>query len=228
MLMKRFLLPANATTRSYVTKQSSQIKELIGLVGICDDSNSSFLAGAKKAPEKIRQCFKCDSSNGYSEDKLDISRYLHDYGNFTEEKNFSGIREKVSRIMKDKRIPLSLGGDHSITAPIFTEIKKWYPHQQVAIVHFDAHPDIYPLFQENPDSHASPFARILENPSNEGTSLISIGVRTINDIQDKQLQKYNVKTIEAKDFPAKGYVYSLLLFDLISFLIFDFQYCTRF
>ena len=30
------------------------------------------------------------------------------------------------------------------------------------IVHFDAHPDLYPDFEGNPSSHASPFARILE------------------------------------------------------------------
>ena len=174
----------------------------IGLIGIKEDRNSSFMRGTAEAPVKIRECFNCDSSNSWSELKIDVSKVLCDYGDFTPKKDFLDVEEKIQAILGDHRLPLTLGGDHSISAPVFNAIQNFY-NQPITIVHFDAHPDLYPLFQENPHSHASPFARILEK-GNCCKKLISLGIRTINEIQAKQIEKYHVEVVEAKDFPAKG------------------------
>jgi len=174
----------------------------LGLIGVCEDGNSSYSRGAALAPGKIRECFQSDSSNTFSEMRIDISPYIRDYGDFTPQKEFLDVEEKIQKIHKEHRIPLVLGGDHSITAPVFNTIRKLYT-KPITIVHFDAHPDLYPLFQDNPHSHASPFARILER-SHENTKLIQIGIRTLNDVQYRQVEKYGVTLIEAKDFPAKG------------------------
>lgn len=67
------------------------------------------------------------------------------------------------------------------------------------IVHFDAHPDIYPIFEGQLNSHACPFARIVEEP-NLCKKLISIGVRGCNRVQRDMIEKHNVDVVEAKDF----------------------------
>lgn len=74
----------------------------------------------------------------------------------------------------------------------------------ITIVHFDAHPDLYPNFQENPFSHASPFARILEQPG-LCSQLISFGIRTSTPIQTQIANKYRVFHIHARDYPNEGY-----------------------
>jgi arginase family enzyme len=61
-------------------------------------------------------------------------------------------------------------------------------------VHIDAHSDIYHAYQDNPRSHASPFARIME----EGLTdrLIQIGIRTVNDHHREQFRRFGVEVIE--------------------------------
>jgi len=61
------------------------------------------------------------------------------------------------------------------------------------LIHIDAHPDLYPDFEGNPHSHASPMARLFEN--GRLASLTQIGIRTINGVQQAQINKYGVKVI---------------------------------
>ena len=60
-------------------------------------------------------------------------------------------------------------------------------------MHFDAHPDLYETFDNNPYSHASPFARIMEN--NLASSLTQFGIRTMNDHQKEQATRYSVNIV---------------------------------
>ena len=65
-------------------------------------------------------------------------------------------------------------------------------------MHFDAHPDLYYSFDNNPFSHASPFARIMEN--NLVKKLTQVGIRTMNAHQEEQAKKYNVQVIHMGQF----------------------------
>ena len=65
-------------------------------------------------------------------------------------------------------------------------------------MHFDAHPDLYDSFDNNPFSHASPFARIMEN--NLVEKLTQVGIRTMNAHQKEQAKKYNVQVIHMGQF----------------------------
>ena len=85
-----------------------------------------------------------------------------------------------------------------------------------SLLHFDAHPDLYDDFQGNRFSHASPFARIME----EGLAgrLVQVGIRTLNTHQRDQARRFGVEMIQMKDwrsdvaFSFDGPVY--LTFDL--------------
>jgi arginase len=92
-------------------------------------------------------------------------------------------------LLRDGYHVLSLGGDHSITFPIVRAYAKRYP--RISIVHFDAHPDMYPDFQGNPYSHASPFARILE--SVQIAELIQVGIRTCTPKQREVADRHAVR-----------------------------------
>jgi len=65
-------------------------------------------------------------------------------------------------------------------------------------LHLDAHADLYDNFENNPYSHASPFARLMEK--NALNSLTQVGIRTFNTHQKEQAQRFGVKVIEMKDF----------------------------
>ena len=72
--------------------------------------------------------------------------------------------------------PLFLGGDHMVTYPIVAGLAA--ERGPVAILHFDAHPDLYDDFDGDPLSHASPFARIMERKL--ASRLVQVGIRTAN------------------------------------------------
>ena len=175
----------------------------IGLLGVKDDGNSSFMRGASQAPRYIRDVFLSSSSNTFCEHGLDIEAHIRDFRDISQPDARAIIDEFIKEIVVTNKLsPLILGGDHSISFPVVQAVSK-YLSTPLVIVHFDAHPDIYPDFEGNPHSHASPFARILEN-SGLCQQLISIGIRTTTPVQQTELDKHNVQVIHAKDFPAHG------------------------
>ena len=174
---------------------------MISIIGIPTDKNSSFLKGASNAPPLIMREFHSDSSNLFTESGINLKeKRLFNYNGCLEldgKKNeFDHIKGAIHKELKNNRYCISLGGDHSITFPIISAYHNFY--KKLNILHFDAHPDLYQNFENNPYSHASPFARIMEN--NLAESLIQIGIRTMNSHQKLQAEKYNVEVVTMSKF----------------------------
>lgn len=173
----------------------------IALIGIPLDENSSFLRGAGEAPPLIRQAFYSNASNMWTESGIDLGQegVIFDAGDlaFDGTRNaFEQIEESVGDILRRGFRPIVLGGDHSITYPVIKAFRGRYC--ELSILHFDAHPDLYRDFEGNRFSHASPFARIME----EGLvrRLAQAGIRTMNGHQREQARTFGVEVVEMKDW----------------------------
>jgi arginase len=172
------------------------------LLGIPFDANSSWLRGAAGAPPIIRVSFRSDASNSWTETGIDLSAEgaYCDAGDlkFTFAEPFAAIEHKVGELLDKELRPVSLGGDHSVTLPIIRAFAKHIPG--LTIIHFDAHPDLYDELEGNRNSHACPFARVME----EGLArrLIQVGIRTMNGHQREQAKKFGVEVIEMYQLPA--------------------------
>jgi len=171
------------------------------LLGFCSDSNSSYLRGTSKAPKEIRKALYCGSANLTSELGVTLADNSHfkdlgDYNVFSDTESYLAIEARIDSILSRDAKPLTLGGDHAITYPILKSIYKH--HGPVNIIHFDAHPDLYHEFEGNPYSHACPFARIMENGL--AKRLVQVGIRTLNQHQKDQADKYGVEIHEMKNF----------------------------
>lgn len=202
--------------RLHRPSQTASFSTKVGYFGVCEDRNSSFLRGPAEAPPLIREAFHSDAFNGHCEYGFnvrneDILKDFGDIGLLGESFDFptlrSAIEERMRGILEEDRVPFCLGGDHSITYPlvdVLVQLRKEVLgiERPLTILHFDAHGDIYPCFEGNPYSHASPFSRILENDLCH--NLIQIGVRTITPDQKEQMVKYSTVWIDAKDFPYSG------------------------
>ena len=176
---------------------------MIKVIGIPFDANSSFLKGPSYAPQRIRLMEKEGSANSFSESGVEIKDGLNfeDIGDiiFEEtnaEKAFLLINDKIKKLTTENFKIVSLGGDHSISYPIISVFADRY--QKLNILHLDAHADLYDNFDNNPFSHASPFARLME--TGKINSLTQVGIRTLNTHQRKQAEKFGVKIIEMKNF----------------------------
>jgi arginase len=169
----------------------------IALIGIPFDDYSSFLKGPAKAPPLIIEAIESDSANYFTEDLMDLADHpdVCWLGN-APLKDYFDIEVIIAEILKRGAIPFSIGGDHSITYPILRAMSASYP--SLSILHFDAHGDLYDSLGGNRHSHASPFARIMEEGLSQG--LTQIGIRTLNDHQQAQVGKFGVKVIDMKNW----------------------------
>ncbi|HVF90486.1 MAG TPA: arginase family protein, partial [Blastocatellia bacterium] len=104
------------------------------------------------------------------------------------------IESEVAALIDRGLRPLCLGGDHSITYPILKAVANRCG--KISILHFDAHPDLYDEFQGNRYSHASPFARIMEDGLAD--RLVQVGIRTMNGHQREQAERFGVEVIDMK------------------------------
>lgn len=172
----------------------------LSLLGIPNDDNSSATKGAAEAPDCIRRELNSDAYSVWTETGFDLGLpgRLVDHGDL----RFDGmadpwdvIEHGVARVLADGAPLICLGGDHAITHPILRALRPRQP--RLTIVHIDAHADIYDAYQGNPRSHASPFARILEQGLVD--RLIQIGLRTINDHHREQFRRFGVEVVEMRD-----------------------------
>ena len=98
---------------------------------------------------------------------------------FRIKKNITDALKQIENINKfileDKKFPLVLGGEHSLTSgAIRPFIKKF---KNICLLHFDAHADLRNSYDGNKFSHASAIRRCLDY---HNVSVISFGIRNIS------------------------------------------------
>ncbi|MDP6340150.1 MAG: agmatinase [Candidatus Marinimicrobia bacterium] len=174
---------------------------MVSILGIPLDENSSFLKGPSKAPPLVMDAFRSKASNKFAENGIycgerDRVSYIGEMQLSTGGAAMDSIRKTISKELDRGQKVVSIGGDHSITFPIIQAYSQSYP--DLNILHIDAHPDLYDNFDNNLYSHASPFARIMEN--NLVNRLVQVGIRTLNTHQKSQAERFGVEIIEMIDF----------------------------
>lgn len=176
---------------------------IIQLIGLPTDINSSFLRGAAAAPALIRAALYSPHGNAAAENGLEIGREvrLDDIGDLRLDETAGDdarIEAAVAATLAAGARPLCLGGDHSVTWPILRAIAAM--HGPVTILHIDAHADLYDELDGNRRSHASPFARIME--AGLAGRLVQVGIRTLNTHQRAQAERFGVEIVPMRDFTA--------------------------
>jgi len=91
------------------------------------------------------------------------------------------VETTVRRLRGDGKIPILLGGEHTISFPALRALN----HEIDAIVVLDAHPDFYDEYEGNKISHATVCKRMSELVGD----IILIGVRTMDFDEGKNLDK---------------------------------------
>jgi agmatinase len=171
----------------------------VALLGLPYDENSSFLRGCAEAPPTIRAALFSDASHLTSETGRDlaIGPALIDEGDVALTSGAAARREierAVAAVLERGLAPVSLGGDHAVTYPILRAVARMHP--KLAVLQFDAHPDLYEVYDDNRFSHACPFARILEERL--ASRLVQVGIRTMNAHQRAQAERFGVEVIEMR------------------------------
>lgn len=169
------------------------------LLGAPYDGSASFKRGAAQAPPRIRAALASHAGNTWTEDLQDLAApgVWEDAGDLAMPNEHSArevIERGVAAVLANGRRPVVLGGDHSITYPVLRAVRRHHP--RLSIVHFDAHPDLYDVFEGDRYSHACPFARIME----EGLAdqLVQIGIRAGTGHLAEQAAHFGVETVDMR------------------------------
>ena len=161
------------------------------IVGIPDESKShAERKSTSEAPNKIRQISTMRDT--YSRDNTislgmpfeGLKKKVFDYGNVTR----SQIGEVINKIVSKSKIPISIGGDHSISVEIIKSISKKYG--SLSLVYFDAHPD---FIGSTRNYYGSVFFDVL--PFIDLKSSMQIGVRAPEQEEINNIKKYNLSVI---------------------------------
>ena len=153
----------------------------IAILGIPFDGCSAYRTGSRMAPREIR----CMSAGvrPYN-DALKLNPFkkhrITDYGDlstdpYSIENTFELIESCLYLLMDSGVIPVSVGGDHSITYPILKSIAK--KHGPLAIVDIDAHPDTCDSQAGHRFGNGTPFRRALEDDLIIASKVIQVGIR---------------------------------------------------
>lgn len=102
----------------------------------------------------------------------------------------NAVRKKISKIVTMDKIPVMLGGEHSISLGAVQALKEKYP--KLSVLQLDAHADLRDSYQGSPFSHASVARRI-----SEICPLIQVGIRSMSKEEGDFLPKSNVKSYSA-------------------------------
>ena len=179
--------------------------DTVAMIGIPFDEYSSFMRGPAKAPSAIRQTLHNGASNLFAENGINLDGHpqFRDLGDLSLPEGddaIAAIEIAISRLAVQKARVLALGGDHAITYPMVKALAN--AHDNLTILHLDAHPDLYDSYEGNRFSHACPFARIME--TGRVKRLVQVGIRGMNDEQRRQVDKFGVTCIEMKDYRSKN------------------------
>ena len=160
------------------------------IVGIPDESQSHALRkGTEEAPFKIRQIsnlrdsFERDEKISLGRPFQGYEKKVHDMGNIDR----SQIENIYDKISASSKIPISIGGDHSISRQIINALAK--RHGKISLVYFDAHPD---FVSSTTNYYGSVVNDVLSNI--EITSSVQIGIRTPEQEELDNIKKFNLET----------------------------------
>ena len=142
------------------------------LFGVPFDGTTSFKAGCRDAPLAIRQVsYNIETYLPfYDLEMTDVP--VHDMGDMYVEclpdLMVEQVADAVSDLMKDEKVPIMMGGEHSVTIGAVQTLKpKWY-------VVCDAHLDMQDEYRGSPFNHDCVTARVSEAVEN----IVIIGARS--------------------------------------------------
>ena len=185
---------------------------LFWVFGVPYDSTASYRPGARQGPQSVR--YASQNIETYSpRSGVDVEDVLiTDIGDVSVVHGDPGTTLKrvglvVEGIVKESKIPIMIGGEHSITfAATLKAVKKekdeGFAEGDFMVVVFDAHADLREAYLGERFSHASVSRRIVEEVGPE--NLLQIGVRAISKEEKQFVSKNKVVQITALEVLKDG------------------------
>jgi agmatinase len=156
------------------------------IVGAPFDWGTTYRPGARFGPAAIREA-DYGAMDGYrphlptgidplrSLNVVDVGDVYVVPGNI--ELSLERITDTVEAISRAGKVPIVLGGDHTITFANATGVARVHGFGEVALIHFDAHADTGEMQNGQLYGHGTPMRRLIESGAVPGHRFVQIGLR---------------------------------------------------
>ena len=201
------------------TNERSQEYSKFHILPVPLEKTVSYGLGTSKGPEAIILASnELERYTGKSEPCLD-GIFTHPFINCEQSLKLimDDIRTTTKKISSKNKIPVTIGGEHSLTYGAVNGIYEGLNllnKNEIGIIQIDAHADLRKNYQKEKYSHAS----VMYLLSRENYRIAQFGVRAISLEEEENRSKYNITSFDAEvihqkgniklpdDFPKKVYI----------------------
>ena len=160
--------------------QLGEAKLDIALLGIPMDLGVTNRAGARLGPRAVRAIERIGPFEHVLRATPLLDMKVADIGDIPFRSRFDlaschqDIEDHLGRVVASGAVPLSVGGDHSISYPILRAVGA---RQPVGLVHIDAHCDTAGVYEGSKFHHGGPFRQAVLDGVLDPARTIQIGIR---------------------------------------------------
>lgn len=180
---------------------SDKEKSKIWVFGVLFDGTSSYRKGSINGPDAIRKASSETEVYDIMTGKEIFSKPgIFDVGDIkigNSKEVRKEVKKKVQEILSNNKVPLMLGGEHTITAGAVEVVKEKVG--DVVVVSFDAHADLRDRWfdeglEMSKDSHACVMRRVVEVVGKE--NLIELGIR---EVSKEEVEEYRSAMVQSPE-----------------------------
>jgi agmatinase len=205
-ILSLFRVPERTKTRYSFADMPVKIsfkQSNVVIYGVPLDITTSFGKGTSRGPEAIRRVSARQIETFMLDEKADIHELvgIFDLGDLKLPKTKSvtkmldhldsTIPKVVASLRNDSKIPVMLGGEHTLS---YYQLKSLAEEEPI-VIHFDAHRDMKPNYESLKICHTTLFYHLLEYIP--GENIIQIGIRQTDREENKIADKNGVTTFDA-------------------------------
>lgn len=156
------------------------------IIGAPWDSGTSYRPGARFGPRAIRgvDYSRHNGTRPHLSLRVDPLRDLGvtDAGDVPmppadRKPAMDALAGAVRTVARAGKLPIVLGGDHSVAVTDVTALAEHYGMGRIALIHFDAHADTGDTEFGSLHGHGSPMRRLVESGAVRGDRLFQVGLR---------------------------------------------------
>jgi agmatinase len=187
----------------------------VALLGIPFDGGTSYRNGARFGPREIRAQSALIRPYSHPHRLSPFERLrVADYGDIdivpiSIERTFEAVEKEIARLLDARVVPVSVGGDHSISLPVLRAMAR--THGPVGLVHFDSHTDCWDQYFGSKYFHGTVFRRAVEEGVIDPKRTIQLGIRgPLYEATDFDFQaRHGIRVITIDDIKDRGVAWTV-------------------
>lgn len=151
------------------------------------DATSTWIKGADKGPEALiaasanMELFDIASDSEVYKIGIHTADAVHERR--SPEKMVKEVQTRVTQLLKKKKFPVIIGGEHSVSIGAIKAMADYYKDKELTIVQFDAHADMRKTYEGSENNHACVMARAAEV-----APIVQVGIRSMSTEESDDVQ----------------------------------------